>query len=422
MRHGINLIGHLGGNLGLGVAARNTAALLDSRGDDFVAVNVVPRIGPGTADTTWESRYWTTRKPAPYGVNLFHLNPPEVLNLARTLPPWLSLAGHTSAIVPFWELPSLPGQWRSVIEDIDLVLAPSRFIEQAVRSSVPSARIAYFPQTVSLPAGIHADRRRWGFSDNDVVFLVSFDLNSDPARKNPQAAITTFEQAFAGWAGPSNPRLIIKLNNVGTHRTHDSQMTRLRAHARDSRVMLLESHLTFPEVLSLYASADVYVSLHRSEGLGLGLLESMMLGTPVLATGYSGNMDFMNPDNSAIVGYDLVEVGDTNIGSYRTSSIGSQQHWAEPHLEEAVQWMGRLATDSELRNRLGSAGRATAEATSTRPERSAAIDALFALDEELSASSTPLGTGFLRAEGKSMPYWRTRQGVGRLLRKMGVPL
>ena len=131
---GINLIGHLGGNLGLGVAARNTAALLDSRGDDFVGVNVVPRHRSGNGrHRPGQPRYWTARAPAPYGVNLFHLNPPEVLNLARTRPPWLSFDGRTSAIVPFWELPNLPEQWRPVIEDIDLVLAPTRFIEQAVR-------------------------------------------------------------------------------------------------------------------------------------------------------------------------------------------------------------------------------------------------------------------------------------------------
>jgi glycosyltransferase involved in cell wall biosynthesis len=419
---GINLIGHLGGNLGLGVAARNTAALLESRGDEFVGVNVLPRLGDGTADTTWESRCWTVRESAPHGVNLFHLNPPEVLNLARTLPPWLEFDGRTSAIVPFWELPYLPEPWRLVIQDIDLVLAPTRFIEEAVRRSVPTARVVHFPQTVSLPPGIRADRTRWGFGDNDVVFVVSFDLNSDPARKNPHAVIAAFEQAFAGWTGPSNPRLVIRLNNVGTHRSHAEQMADLRAAAADPRITLDESLLSFTDVLSLYASADVYVSLHRSEGLGLGLLESMMLGTPVLATGYSGNMDFMTADNSALVGYDLVPVSGTNVGSYSCAAHDDQQVWAEPRVGEAAEWMRLLASDAGLRRRLADAGQAAAEATAVRPERSAAIDDLLALGEQLASNDTPRGTGFLQSAGRLAPYWRARQGAIRVLRDGGIRL
>lgn len=421
-QRGINLIGHLGGNLGLGAAARNSATLLQEMGTPFVGVNVVPRLGTGTDDTTWASKYWTRRGPAPYGIDLFHLNPPEILNLARTLPPWFSLADKTSAIVPFWELPNLPEMWRCVIEDVDLVLAPTRFIESAIVGSIPAARVAYFPQTVSLPAGVVPERERWGFRTSDVIFVVSFDLNSDPARKNPQAAIDAFERAFADWSGPANPRLVIKLNNVGTHRSHDALMEQIRSAARDPRVSIHEEPLSFPEVLSLYASADVYVSLHRSEGLGLGMLESMTLGTPVLATGYSGNMDFTTTKNSALVGYDLVPVGGTSIGSYSAASIGTGQSWAEPHVKDAAEWMRRLAADPDLRHGLARAARDAAEATLNRTERAAAIDELLALDERLSPSSEPRGTGYLRAAGRSMPYWRTRQGVGRLLRKMGVRL
>ena len=185
---------------------------------------------------------------------------------------------------------------------------------------------------------------------------------------------------------------------------------------------LEESLLTFPDVLSLYASADVYVSLHRSEGLGLGLLEAMMLGTPVLATGYSGNMDFMTAENSALVGYDLVGVGGTTVGSYSAAAVGEEQLWAEPHLAEAVQWMQRLASDTDLRRRLADAGRAAAEATATRPERSAAIDQLLALDAELRERNESTGTGFLRAAGGAAPYWRARQNAVRLLRRGGMQI
>ena len=62
------------------------------------------------------------------------------------------------------------------------------------------------------------------------------------------------------------------------------------------------------EVNSLLADVDVYVSLHRSEGFGLVMAEAMYLGTPVIATNWSGNTEFMNNDTACMVGYDLIEL------------------------------------------------------------------------------------------------------------------
>src|SRR5206468_306111 len=119
-----------------------------------------------------------------------------------------------------------------------------------------------------------------------------------------------------------------------------------------NRVTLIESILTYAEVLQLYASCDVFVSLHRAEGFGLGLMEAMALGKPVIATGWSGNMTFMNRVNSCLVGFRLIPV-DGSVGPYSRAFLGREVRWADPETDEAAAWMQVLARDATLRASIG---------------------------------------------------------------------
>lgn len=160
--------------------------------------------------------------------------------------------------------------------------------------------------------------------------------------------------------------------------------------------IVIDRQLTYAETLSLNASCDVYVSLHRSEGLGLNLLQAMTLGRPVIATGWSGNMDFMTPEDSCLVGYALVPVRATHY-AYRPEAIGPGQVWAEPSIAEAA-WMRRLADDESLRRRIGAAAQA---AMDTR--RSQVLEGRVLAD-----------LARIAAENESMPSRRARRR--RLLR------
>ena len=115
---------------------------------------------------------------------------------------------------------------------------------------------------------------------------------------------------------------------------------------------LTTDNFSYADVPSLYASADVFVSLHRAEGLGLGLMEAMALGKPVIATAWSGNMSFMNHTNACLVGYQLVPV-QGSIDAYKANNFGRDSYWADPDLDQAARWMARLATDPNLRLRIG---------------------------------------------------------------------
>lgn len=354
---GFNLLAFASGNFGLAVAGRATARLLLDAGLPLSIRDVDThdsRSGQEhTYDELLERRPWGL----PYGITIFHLNPPELE--VRIPLEWMFLPVERTmnVIVPFWELPTLPEVWQRTIADMDVVLAPTRYIGEIIEREVPGARVIHYPQAVELPPAVAADRARFGIPEGATVFLSAFDMASDIHRKNPWSAIDAFEAAFPA---REDVRLVVKLNNsdLWEHALHLKEKLQRRAEANPS-IILIDEKMSYADVLSLYASCDVFVSLHRAEGLGLILMEMMSLGKPVIATAWSGNMDFMTEDDSCLVGYDMIPVEASHV-SYREEA--ERAEWADPRVEEASAWMRRLADEPGLRARLGEkAARAMAE-------------------------------------------------------------
>ena len=417
-QRGINLVGHITSNLGLGVAARNTASLLAEMGTPFVAVDVATTLKFANRVATWDDRLWTRHEPAPNGVNLFHVNPRELAAVVRFRERWLSLDGRVNAIVPFWELSHFPPTWVEVLRRVDVVLAPTRFVaELCEEADLGDVEIVHFPQSCVLPEGVAPDRARWGFADGDVVFVTSFDLNSDLSRKNPVGTVAAFRAMLeaADPATAKRARLVIKVNNPKGDRFQASRLAELHAIVgNDPAIRIIAEGLPYADVLSLYASADVFISLHRSEGLGLGLLESMMLGVPVIATAYSGNLDFMTPADSRLVKYSLVPVEGTSIGAYDPRQVGAGQMWAEPNVDDAADAMLELMDDAR-RGELAIAARAAARAVRENPGRRAAIERLLVL-----ADRAPTLSALSDLQKLPSAYWRARALAGATLRAAGL--
>ena len=166
------------------------------------------------------------------------------------------------------------------------------------------------------------------------TFLTIFDVNSDAERKNPLCTVRAFIDAFKG---VPDIHLIIKVRNLN----YDAFLTdKLQTVIRENpNIELVEGDLDEEGLDTLYKQADVYVSLHRAEGFGLTISDAMSRGIPVIATGYSGNMDFCDISDTRLVAYDLRPVGHDRP-RYRADDV-----WAEPRLEDAVRAFKELVHD-----------------------------------------------------------------------------
>jgi len=137
---------------------------------------------------------------------------------------------------------------------------------------------------------------------------------------------------------------------------HPAQIQELRDAAAGSNITVIDQMYSPDEVLSLMDVCDAYVSLHRSEGLGLTMAEAMLMGKPVIATNYSGNIDFMDDTNSLLVPFELVKLG-RSLPPY-----DADLSWAEPSAEHAAIWMRRLFDAPDWAREVGARGKASAEA------------------------------------------------------------
>ena len=241
---------------------------------------------------------------------------------------------------------------------MDILLAPTEFIADALRTSIPGATVMPLPQAVFLPEGIEPDRGRFGIPDDSFAVVMSFAAGSGVDRKNPWASVEAFLGAFPDDA---DVRLVVRLNEQDGSELGDTLSLLRTTAAEDSRLILVTGSLDYRETLTMYASCDTYVSMHRSEGLGLGPMEAMSLGLPVVATGWSGNMDFMTPENSFPVPYRLVPVDVADTSPYTAGVVEGSPQWAEPDVAAASQILRRIREDAQLRATIGSTAAAAME-------------------------------------------------------------
>jgi len=229
----------------------------------------------------------------------------------------------------FWELEEAPEWFGPAFAHVDELWAPTRFIETMLRKHAPSrVQVKYVPLPVVTPqVDASITRARFGLDDR-YMFLFSFDFMSVMKRKNPLGLIEAFCLAFAEGEGPM---LVIKAIN-GDKRLVERNMLRDAVRKR-SDIVLIDEYFTKVETSTLTSLADCYVSLHRSEGLGLTMSEAMTLGRPVIATGYSGNLDFLSDANSFIVPGSRVKVG------HGAEGYSPEAMWMEPNVSEAAKYM-----------------------------------------------------------------------------------
>jgi glycosyltransferase involved in cell wall biosynthesis len=205
-----------------------------------------------------------------------------------------------------------------------------------------------------LPAVTPLPLDHFGLSrtaDRRFTFLFVFHLSSGMARKNPLGLLAAFRAAFRA---EEPVDLVLKVTSFGPNGRNDAGMATLREAAMGLNVQIVDQVLSTNETLALVEACDAYVSLHRSEGLGLSMAEAMLLGRPVIASRYSGNLDFMTDDNSLLVPGRLVAVG-PDIPPHEPDAL-----WFDPSLEEAARRMRQLYEHPSFCRELGERARRNA--------------------------------------------------------------
>jgi glycosyltransferase involved in cell wall biosynthesis len=225
-----------------------------------------------------------------------------------------------------WELETVPDEWVEAAELVDEIWSPTRFVAEAMRARMPCPVHHMLPGVEVGPAE-KVSRSSLNIPENHFVFLFMFDLHSQIHRKNPDAVFRAFQRAFRE---DDEATLLIKSTGGDIH---SADLALVRKTIRGPNVILLDKLMPRSQAYGLIAMADCFVSLHRSEGFGLGLAEAMLMAKPVIATGYSGNLDFMNRNNSLLVDYELVEIKEDRPIYTRGN------FWAEPSIEQAAAYM-----------------------------------------------------------------------------------
>ena len=329
------LIGYIDAQLGIGQSLRGLAAAIATTGSPF---GIYP-FGIGVEERR-SVPFMTERydEVTPHDVNIIEVSPAELprvfANVSKD-----HFEGSYNILRTYWELARGPAIWRENhgMEGIDEIWAPNAFCAEAFRDFFDGPITVVPPCIVPATPVRLVDRGRFGLDSDVFYFMFSFDYYSFPERKNPLAVVRAFLTAF-----PDTGRqvgLVVKATGAVGH--FPAVKKDIMAAARtDGRIAVIDESLSRDDMTSLMAGIDCYVSLHRSEGFGLGMAEAMALEKPVIATAYSGNAEFVTQSTGFPIPFTLKPVR-----PHEYVHAGDQV-WAEPD-EDACSAAMRLVVDDK---------------------------------------------------------------------------
>lgn len=334
-RPGVNVVGYLKDERGVGEAARQVIAAM--RGGEVPVAEVDAPTDPkeiaGALGGLGFDDY-------PYDFNLLCINADMLPLIARGLGSRF-FEGRHSAGLWFWEVSHFPEEQRPAFDNVDEIWVATKHVAEALRplTSKPVHTIR-MPIVPGEPA--QASRAELGLPEG-FCFLFVFDYRSVFKRKNPLGLVEAFRRAFEPGEGP---HLVIK--SIGADKFPAERKELAAAVADRPEIHLIEDTVSREMKDAMIAGCDCYVSLHRSEGLGLTMGEAMYYGKPVIATAYSGNLDFMTGENSYLVPHTMVEIGPD------ARPYPADKEWADPDLDRAAELMRQVFQSPEEAARRGS--------------------------------------------------------------------
>ncbi|MES2818609.1 MAG: glycosyltransferase [Pseudomonadota bacterium] len=334
---GINLIGYLHAESGVGEAARASLRALRSSDLPYALIDYrlgnISRMGETFAEHTNQ---------AYYPINLMQVNADQSKIAREHLGSELFRDRYTIGYW-YWEMPEFPAFLHFAYDQVDEIWVSTEYNRVAI-SRFTEKPVILIPPALEVSIEKSLSRSDMHLDEEAFIFLHMSDALSMPQRKNPSGVIQAFLLAF-GNKPELNVKLLVKLSNLDKAPQLAEEV--YAAMEQDKRIQLLDGYLDRNTLNNLMNTCDCYVSLHRAEGFGLPIAEAMYLGKPVIATYWSGNVDFMNEGNSLPVHYQLVELQE-DIGPYHKGQV-----WAEPDLNDAAEKMFNIFMSPECAAAIG---------------------------------------------------------------------
>ncbi|MBN2144014.1 MAG: glycosyltransferase family 4 protein [Candidatus Aureabacteria bacterium] len=314
---GVNIFGHIDGGFGLAKVPKYFMHAFEKCRLPFCVRTVE------TSNSLKESHSFNNSHQLDHPFNLYFVNPDSIKGMKRKLSPADYLKKYEIAIW-YWELEKFPDFFYSAFSAVNEIWVNTNFVRQSL-AAVSPVPVMTIPLPYSPPVW---KKTQPPFKKEHFTFLYIFDYNSDFERKNPLGAVRAFKKAF-----PNNfdVRLILKSSN--SHSFPECKKILENETSGDPRIFLMDRPLPRSELYDLIHACDAFVSLHRSEGFALNVLDAISLGKPAITTGYGGNMDYMDRDYPFLVSYKKIKVK-AHLEFYQIDC-----EWADPDLADAAHKM-----------------------------------------------------------------------------------
>jgi glycosyltransferase involved in cell wall biosynthesis len=364
---GANVVGYFRAELGIAEVARQIVRSVERAGIPHSTLTYERTLSRqehpfGTADD----------ETAPFDTNIICVNADQLPFFRRDVGDEF-FRGRYSIGVWFWELARFPPRFHPALASVDEVWVASDFVREAIVRATRKP-VQVIPLPIGEPAQVVFSRDQLDLPDG-FLFLFSFDFLSIFERKNPLAVVHAFKRAFRPGEGAA---LLIKTINGD----RDARSLRLlqAAAADHSDIHVVDGYVSAAKKDAIVAVCDCYVSLHRSEGFGLTMAEAMAYARPVIATGYSGNLEFMSDANSYLVPFRLMAIP-KEYGPYHAGA-----EWADPDVDVAARLMRRVYEHPDEARALGRNAGVALRAKHTLEQTATFVAARLADRERLAAA------------------------------------
>lgn len=333
---GVNIAGYIDTESGVGEAVRGVIRNLEDA-DVKISLTNIEQQWLRRNDKTYNNFSMTN----PYFFNILNVNADQVPHIANILKKDYFKDRYNIGYW-FWELSDFPSIWQKSFDYFDEIWTASDFCVDAI-SKLANVPVVKMPISIGINPKNEYSKIDFGVPKDSFMFLFMFDFMSFFERKNPLAVINAFHKAFKEYK-EDEVVLVIKFSNSNRDETNRN---RILDRIKGLPVKIIDGYLDKGKLHDLLACCDCYISLHRSEGLGLTLAEAMSVGKPIIGTAYSGNMEFMNVNNSYLVKYKLINIED-DIFPYQKGN-----EWADVDIEHSAKLMKEVYENRQISNQIG---------------------------------------------------------------------